>query len=672
MKEKHHTLRWISLLILTTLLLTACGTAKGAPESAAGMAAVEPDFFSALNAFQARYNFSAINMVDLDGFVSFRVEETGFLLQSVADEPTWLPDIVLQPGDGLAVTFSFSNENSPWAFVLEPAAKDSTLLTFTPEGLSAQLGDQAQLMAEYSATPDWQVETRYLAFLHLNDMGGLDLSVWPDGQLQQVTTASLARVSDTSYTLGMEAAAGQDLTIYSIIDLSGGTQKAAQAVMDDVPESETDSGTLSAEIVAALGDVPIVDTQAIRELQCNGQASGAEGVFTWGSGTNANCDLTLQMGQGLAFNFTLSQPVQEWVNMAYLMLNANMENSEMPTKKLGIPLANDHIEIKQDDETFDGVSFQDGFELQTGVTYSALILMNEQAEFDIRIWPAGQSDQAMTAKLGEADVPSTWRPVENENWVFGMWVNENQQVTLSHLSRITLGGDQVSAAAVISPASDPENTSFDQDEEPVAEDSWMATGIIPNLNDFYVSDFTPYSAITCADTVFNENAFSITAETDQLSYECQLDLANAEQGVIMEFVYQGDENTPSDSVYFNTALVNEDDGVQRIIRYNLFNNELQIKKDGQYLDFEEGIQTQGSVDWTPGRRYTLLIVTSFDKLFFLWPSDDPSQQITGTISGQTLYQAFGEMDSQSLWQMRNWQDAGVNLQVEHIYRFSAQ
>lgn len=663
MKKVHRTLRWISSLILMTLFLSACGTATEAPTSAAGAAAVEPDFFSVLDAFQARYNFGAINLVDLGRYASFQAEDTGFLLQGAADEPVWLSDIVLRPGDGLAVAFSFSDGDSPWAFVLKPAAEGSTLLRFAPEGLSAQLGDQAQLMAEYSAPLDWQVETRYVAYLYFNDMGGLDLSVWPDGQLQQVTTASLTQVSDTSYTLGMQAPTGQDLTVYSIRDFLGGVQKVAQAVTEDAPVSETESGALSAEVAAVLGDVGIVDTLTIRELQCNGQTSGVEGVFTWGSGTNANCDLALRMGQGLAFDFTLSQPVQEWANMAYLMLNANMEDSDMPTKKLGVPLANDHVEIKQDDETFDGVSFQNGFELQAGVTYSALILMNEFAEFEIRIWPAGQPDQAMTAKLGEANVPSTWRPVENEDWVFGMWVNENQQVTLSHLFRITLGGDQVSAAA---------DVSTEPDSEPVAEESWMATGVIPNLNDFYISDFTPYSAITCADTVFNENAFSITAEADPLSYECQLDLAYAEQGVIMEFVYQGGENTPSDSVYFNTALVNEDGGIQRIIRYNLFNNELQIKKDGQYLDLDEGVQTQGSVEWTPGRRYTLLIVTSFDKLFFLWPSDDPSQLMTATITGQALYQAFGEIDSQSLWQMRNWQDAGVDLKFENMYHFGAQ
>ena len=660
MKITHCTMRGISSLVLMTLLLAACGTAAGDPKSAAGMAAVEPDFFSALNAFQARYNFSAINMVDLGGFASFRVEEAGFLLQGAADEPTWLPDIVLQPGDGLAVAFSFSDGNNQWAFVLEPAAEDSTLLRFTPEGLGAQLGDQAQLMAEYSAPPNWQVETRYVAFLHFNDLGGLDLSVWPDDQPKQVTTASLTQVSDTSYTLGMEVAAGQDLTIYSIIDLSGGTQKAAQAVMDDVPESEMDSGTLSAEIVAALGDVPIVDTQAIRELQCNGQASGAEGVFTWGSGTNANCDLTLQMGQGLTFDFTLSQPVQEWANMAYLMLNANMKNSEMPTKKLGIPLANDHIEIKQDDETFDGVSFQDGFELQIGVTYSALILMNEQAEFDIRIWPAGQSDQAMTAKLGEANVPSTWRPVENEDWVFGMWVNENQQVRISRLYHFIL--DAGSATA--------ESHSPDQPAaaEPVDENSWAATGEIPNLSEFYISDLVPYDGLTCGETLFTSNSMDLPAWGDSLSSECQIDLTNEGQGWITEFTFQGGNTSEDVPHLVDFAFINREGDHQHLLRYTPHFNDVGIKLDDQYLD---EVAMEGELNWVAGKSYTLVFISQYNKYFFVWPSDDPSNKAKLVISGDRLREYFGDFQSDALWQLRIWQGAGVDLKLENMYHFSA-
>jgi hypothetical protein len=46
--------------------------------------------------------------------------------------------------------------------------------------------------------------------------------------------------------------------------------------------------------------------------------------------------------------------------------------------------------------------------------------------------------------------------------------------------------------------------------------------------------------------------------------------------------------------------------------------------------------------------------------------------MTATITGQALYQAFGEIDSQSLWQMRNWQDAGVDLKFENMYHFGAQ
>ncbi|MDK2980155.1 MAG: hypothetical protein PWQ55_502 [Chloroflexota bacterium] len=661
MKKTHRSLRWISGLILTTLLLSACDTAAGAPESAAGAAAVEADFFSTLDAFQARYNFSVINMADLGGYASFQAKEDGFLLQGAADEPTWLPDIVLQPGDGLAVAFSFSDAGSQWAFVLEPAAADSTLLRIAPEGLSAQLGDQAQLMDEYSAAPDWQAEKRYVAFLHLNNMGGLDLSVWPDGDLQQITTASLVQVSATTYTLGMQAAAGQDLTVYAIRKLSAGTQKVEQAVVEGASKGDSDNGILPAEIVAALGDVPIVDMEAIQELQCNGQPFGTQGVFNWGSGSNMNCDLNLQMGQALAFDFQLAQSPQQWENNAYLMLNANMVDSDMPVKKLGVLLGDGNIEIKQDDETFDGVPYENAFSMQAGVNYSALVVMNDQAEFEIRIWPAGQPDQAMTALLGEANVPSTWRPVENENWAMGMWLAANQQVSVSHLYRITLGESQ--------PAADAQAPAQPAEQEPLDEESWMATGEIPNLREFFIPELTAYDGLTCDEMQFTSNSMDLPGQDDPVVSECQIDLPNEGQGWITEFTFQGGTVSEDGPHLLDFAFINRDGDRQRLLRYTPHSNAVSIKVDDEYLD---DLPFDGELEWVAGKRYTFVYISLYDKYFYVWPADDPADKITLFVPGDLLRESFGDMQPNALWQLRVWQGAGVDLKLENMYHFSAQ
>jgi hypothetical protein len=290
--------------------------------------------------------------------------------------------------------------------------------------------------------------------------------------------------------------------------------------------------------------------------------------------------------------------------------------------------------------------------------------MGADGEIDIQIWPSGQADQRMTAQLTSQNVPSTWIPQEDENWQMGVWVSENQQITLSNLSRFTLG-----AAAQDSMESSGETAGSALEEGAADPESWQVTGEIPNLGEFFISDLSAYDSLTCNDTVFASNTIDLPAQGDQISTECQIDLPNEGQGWITEFTFQGGNASEDVPHFVDFAFINRDGDRQHLLRFTPHSNDVSIKLDDQYLD---SLPLEGDLDWVAGKSYTLVFISQYAKYFFVWPSDDPTNKATLVISGDRLRESFGDFQPDALWQLRIWQGDGVDVRLDNIYHFSAQ
>ena len=636
----------ISILLLAGLLLAGCAS-PAAASAAAAPVAQEPAFFAALNALQLQYGFDKLEALDLGEMDAFLTGKDGYQWQGA--EGGVLEDVQLRQGDGLAIEFSFTQlpdtANAAWAFDL---AGGSGVLRFSADGLNDQANGQATL----EPAPNWQPGAHYTAFLHLNANNGLDLRLWETDQPNQVYTAALMDVYSGPVNLAIKSGTTQSLIVYRLWKLENTVSVKAQAQIS----YET--------FAAALTGYQIETANIVDELVCDDQTVGTDGVFTWNAMTNVHCDLSLQMGQALAFNFVLANPADQWARVAIVMLDANLEVSDMPVKNLGLTLANDKAIVKQEYEELGSYAYMDGFELEAEVTYSALILMNEQNGFEIQIWPADNPDLHMSIVLDSSNVPPDWLPVENEKWIFGIWLPEEQQLTLSNLSRFTLG-----TAEQDSLESNGETGDGAPEEGAADPESWQATGVIPNLGDFYIADLNAYDSLTCNDTVFASNAIDLPAQGDQITNECQIDLPNEGQGWISEFTYQGGNASEDVPHFVDFAFINREGDRQYLLRYTPHFNDVNIKLDDQYLD---AITLEGDLDWVAGKSYTLVFISQYDKYFFVWPSDDPMNKAMLVISGDRLRESFGDLQPDALWQLRIWQGAGVDLKLENMYSFSAQ
>ena len=552
-------------------------------------------------------------------------------------------------------TQSLDNANNVLYFVIQPSGTMQAFLS--KDGLQVLQDGQPLASYAFNETSDWQAGTPYVMFLHRTAAGGLEVSVWDP---QDPSRIALLKAEDDILSsgaaqVGFKLAGEQTLIIHDLWTLiyTPDAETAAQAALD-----------AQAAVASILEGYQITETNVVDVLDCDGHVAGEAGAFSWDANANEHCDLNLQTGQALAFDFTLSESVDEWAHVAYVMLDANMDDIQMPTKSLGIPLANDKVVVKQDGEESPSVPYSNGFELSAGVPYSALVVMNAYSEFEISIWPEGDPDLRLSAVINGNNVPSTWLPVEGEQWRFGMWTAEDQQVSITNLVRYTLTevgsadrvGSQAEEAVVVN-------------DGPAADQAdWAATGEIPNLGEFFIENIHPYGQLDCSDIALSaDGGMDFPADTGDTTYECQIDLQEG-SGFIFEFTYSSVEPAPQDAHLYDFAFATGEDESQRLIRYMPSEYALSIKKGGETIgEFQDG----NAVTFEPGKNYTLVFIPSSNKYIYIWPSENPDQCLSEDISISEWMDFFGEEADPGDWRLRTWVAAGVKLQMRNIYRFEA-
>ena len=637
----------ISILLLAGLLLTGCGSPSTASPAVATIAQ-EPAFFASLNALQLQYGFGVLQALDLSEMDVFMAGKDGYQWQGA--EGDVLEGVQLRQGDGLAIEFSFAQlpdtVDAAWAFDLTGGSGG---LRFSADGLSAEANEQAAL----DPALDWQPGAHYTAFLHLNANNGLDLRLWESDQPNQVYTAALTDVYSGPVNLAIESGTAQSLIVYRLWKLENTVSAKAQA------QISYDT------FAAAMTGYQIETANAVDEMVCDDQTVGTDGIFTWNAMTNVHCDLSLQMGQALAFNFVLANPADQWARVAIVMLDANLEVSDMPVKNLGLTLANDKAIVKQEYEELGSYAYMDGFELEAEVTYSALILMNEQNGFEIQIWPADNPDVHMSIVLDSSNVPPDWLPVVNEKWFFGIWLPEEQQLRISNLYQFSLkdiAQEENSDLPI-------EEVTSNDSEEIASEAEWVETGNIPNLGDFYITNLQPYDQINCDDELISTAEmieFPMVAE--DFTHECQINITQ-NTGIIYEFTYDGERASQQGAHFLDFAISTGEGEGQKVIRFIPGKNDLILKSNDQFVD---SYQMEGQINWEPGRRYTMIFIPSFNKYVYVWPSGNPQQTLQINIDSGEWESYFGPDDPQEPWQLRIWQGAGVDLKLENMHSFSAQ
>jgi hypothetical protein len=580
-----------------------------------------------------------------------------------------LCQLSIQMGQALTFDFTLSEPVDQWEdiayVVLEANRADNQMPT---KSLGVPLANDRLMLeedgdefdkneyGEIIYTPDLEISAGvlYSASIAMNPDHEFEIAIWPADDPESRITAEIhpedvpstwLPVEGEQWQFGIWIVENQQVTISNLVRY---TLTAKGSTGQTVFQAEELEG------------YQITETKVVDVLDCDGHAPGEAGAFSWDANANEHCDLSLQTGQALAFDFTLSKSADEWAHMAYMMLDANIDDIQMPTKSLGIPLANDKVVVKQDGEESPSIPYSNGFELTAGVPYSVLVVLNAFSEFEISIWPESDPDLRLSAVINGNNAPSTWLPVEGEQWRFGMWIAEDQQVSITNLVRYTLIAEgstgQAGEAAV------------ENNESAADQPEWAATGMIPNLGEFFIENIHPYGEIDCGGDALSANGrLDFPVNTGDITYECQIDLQE-ESGFIMEFVYSTAEPATQDAHLYDFAFVTGEGESQRLIRFDPNGNTLYIKKGSEVIgEFPD----RNQVTFEPGISYTMVFIPAANKYIYIWPSENPDQRISEDINNDEWKDFFGEGADPGAWQLRTWIAAGVELQIRNIYQFEA-
>ena len=663
----------LTLIVLSNLLLAGCSSAAQPAEPQLAADPVQA-FFTDLSVLQTVYDFSAIEEVYLSAGADTIVSEDGVQWQAQDGEVQPVDGVTLNNGEGIFLTFSFSQSldetDDALYFELEPLTGDETAqqafissdgLMLLKEGLPA--GNVA-----FQDGLDWQTGSSYAMFIMVTQAGGLEVRLWDEGQPEKLAllTSDQTFFAGDAAQFGLKVSGAQTLTIHSMWRLlydgdAGTSVKTAQTDkgQDQVAEAKP----------AELNGYPVISMASLDTMMCEDEPVGENGVFSWGANYNGHCDQRLKMGEALAFDFALANPAESWPKVAFIMLDANMEGTDMPLKGLGIPLANDKVVAKLDGKEIATIEYSDGFELEAGMTYSMLIIMTDDNYFKIEIWPKDNPEMRMNAFLTDDQINPDWLPVEEEQWAFGLWIAEQQQVTITNLVHYTLGDAALDTAAREEASSEASAANSQGDQPEPLDPDWVAEGVIPNLNDFFIPEITPYSDIECGDElVYQNRILNLPIENETNTYQCQTEVPER-TGLIFEFDYSGENANQIDTHLWDIAFALGEGEQQKIIRYMPGDSKLTLKMGP---DYAEDVPMQGAINWEPGKRYTVVFIPTDDKYIFIWPSDDPQQVLSAVVSGLDWKNSFGVDDPNQNWQLRLWVGSGIDMKIVNIFSFMPQ
>ena len=669
MSQSKNLFKILTITVLFSMLLAGCASTSQSAEPVAAQSPAEDSqaFFTNLTSMQAAYNFSAIAAIDLSEAAGATLAESGAVWQAADGDVQVVDGLTLKNKEGFFMEFSYSQPlteaDSIFYFALEPVADGEPVLQpfISLDGLMLLEDGLPAGNADFQSALDWQAGSRYAMFIYMTEAGGFEVRMWDAVQPEKVAllTADQDLFSGDTVQLGLKLAGEQTLTIHSLWKFvySGDTGAQPQQ-SQDIEEITLDE----------LGGYPVISAAAVDALTCENESVGEDGTFFFDAITNKHCDLALKMGEALAFDFVLANPANDWSRVAIIMLDANLEESDMPVKNLGITLANHKAVLKMDYEEIVSIDYRDGFELEGGITYSALIIMNERNGFDIQIWPVDDPDMRMNVVLDNDNVTPDWLPVEGEGWVFGMWQPEEQQITMSNMVHYSLG-DAVQDAAEDLDAEESSTSAAQEYQSGSQGAEWAATGNIPNLGDFYIPDLVPYQDIECGDDLLYEDGFlNFPVMAEDFTHQCQTELSEG-SGLIFELDYSEEKADQLDTHLLDLAFAFGEGNEQKIIRFMPTSNSLILKSNDTFID---EYPMNGEIDWEPGKRYTIVFISSYNKYFYVWPSDNPQQSIQVIVDEKDKINAFGADDPAQNWQIRMWVAAGLDVNMYNVFRFTPQ
>ena len=343
--------------------------------------------------------------------------------------------------------------------------------------MSIPLGDQNLIVSvdgevyetyKFDGSLEWQAEEKYKALVHMDEIGCLDVMLWPKSEPESVIQARTCQQewkmdfptskADMILNLSVDVPIGQALNISNLwrLDMSDedtqltndenktDTEETANTVdktsSDDSEQTQTTSNdeTTDEVIYSILSEYAVKSIDSFDNLECEVNEWENKGEMIWDASSEGFSDLcrpSLDPGQALVFDFIFWNDMDKDNNQIAWMLNPLWDQQDdVYDMELGINLSNYDLVEKKKGEFLASNFFDNEWEWGAGRSYSATIIFTKEGGVMGKLWRTDNPSNVLTSSvfddywmnqfLGELDKTTLQ---------YGIWIVEGQSVSVKNM-----------------------------------------------------------------------------------------------------------------------------------------------------------------------------------------------------------------------------------------------
>ena len=664
-------------IILIVFSLAACGPSQG--EETYVLAETEPtDQLSAdqeigslsvldqLAELKMEFNLNSLSEIngptqycDAAGLCTFEAAEQGFLAENL---------YTLSNGQGLFFNLTFNEPLQQGQSLLQFIFLDSaTGLVLEQNGVTVSIDNLPFAQYPFPDPVVWEIGKVYSLFFLMDEDGFFSVNIWEEGEPESLFYTSTRAEGEVSgfpetpsefeYQLSLWVSQNQKINISNIWALGSGNSCMQTSPSETSEEQPAADLTPESPVFNNLEEYNILSAEPVEQLSCDSINASSAGTFRWEGMNDSNCELFLENGNALVFDFTLENEMALEQGHVIWMLNALDE--ENISYGIGVAGAEETVKVLGSQIEMQNFDFDTGISWEIGKKYSAVLLLEPDGGKLFRLWETEYPQNRITSHITAEDWQTAVPGSDNLIWNFGVWMMPGQAVRVENMHRLQ-----------VEPSSEDES-----EAAAAATQSELDTTSLANLSGYQVRDVQNISNLVCENDLEElEGSWQFSGGAEGLMGNCDLEIQNG-QAIMLDFSIREEFSSESGratlGLMTNSGSIQEDSKPIQI-EFCPTSNDFSIKQNYQLIN---GDQIQGNISWEPDEDYRLVLLAEEDGTLqaVIWPLDRNETLAYFRIETQDLQNITNDFDLQKTsWLFNYFVESGQGFTLKNMRKFEIE
>ena len=375
--------------------------------------------------------FNISSLAEINGPAQY-CNAAGLCAFEAAEQAVLAEDLfALSNGRGLFFNLSFSEPltqgQSPLQFIF---VDSSTSLVLEQNGITVSLDNSLFVQYAFPAPVVWEIGKVYSLFFLMDADGYFSVNIWEKGKPETLIYASTLaegelpgfpdNPSKYDYQLNLYVSQNQKVRISNIWALGSEDSSRLISTSETSEEQPGVDSTPESLVFNNLEEYDILSAEPVEQMTCDSISTSSAGSFRWEGMNDSNCDLFLENGKALVFDFRLENEMALEQGHVIWMLNALDE--ENISYGIGVAAAEETVKVLGSQIEMQNFDFDAGISWEIGKTYSAVLLLEPDGGKLFRIWETEDPQNRITAYTSSEEWQAAVPGSDDLVWNFGVWM----------------------------------------------------------------------------------------------------------------------------------------------------------------------------------------------------------------------------------------------------------